>query len=204
MSRSITTGTVGLALLLALGLGAGSCGSEDDDPDAARDGDSSASADPDQPASDDGPPFGPECQDLLAAWGQESAAALAEQPYGDLLKSGMRRSNGLFGQAGLLDEEDVTLFVPADSAINGLSVEELEPLLLDRGHIRNVMRRHVVPGRLAPSELAGEHTTIGGDTLTIEVSGDEVRVGDEGALVTCGNVRTLDATIYVIDDALVS
>ena len=203
MSRSITTGTVGLALLLALAVGVGGCGSEDDDPDAARDS-GSVSAESEQPASDDGPPFGPECQDLLATSGQESAAALAELPYPDLLKAGMRRSNGLFGQAGLLDQEDVTLFVPADSAINGLSVEELEPLLLDRGHIRRVMSGHVVPGRLPPSELAGEHTTLGDDTLTIEVSGDEVRVGDVGALVTCGNIQTRDATLYVIDDVLVS
>lgn len=203
MSRSITTRVVGLALLLALALGVGGCGSEDDDPDAAADG-GSTSAEAEQPASDDGPPFGPECQDVLAAWGQDSAAALADLPYPDLLKTGMRRSNGLFAQAGLLDQEDVTLFVPTESAISGLSVEELEPLLLDRGHIRKVMRRHVVSGRLAPSELAGEHTTIDGDTLTIEVSGDEVKVGSEGALVTCGNIQTLDATLYLIDDVLVS
>ncbi len=52
--------------------------------------------------------------------------------------------------------------------------------------------------------LAGEHPTYDDDTLDVTISGDDVQVGLQGAEVMCGNIKTLDPTIYVIDAALVS
>ena len=51
-------------------------------------------------------------------------------------------------------------------------------------------------------ELEGEQTTLNGDTLTIEGSGESLSIGDEGASVLCGNVQVANATVYVVDTVL--
>jgi len=61
----------------------------------------------------------------------------------------------------------------------------------------------MVEGRLPSSRLAGEHPTYD-DTLDVTISGDDVQVGLQGAEVLCGNIKTVDPTIYVIDAALLS
>ena len=57
----------------------------------------------------------------------------------------------------------------------------------------------MVKGRLAPSDLVGEHETYAGDTMAVTADGDQLRVDDDGAVIECGNIRTLNATIYLVD-----
>ena len=38
--------------------------------------------------------------------------------------------------------------------------------------------------------------------VTVEGSGEDFTVGDEGAAVLCGNMPTANATVYVIDTVL--
>jgi uncharacterized surface protein with fasciclin (FAS1) repeats len=59
----------------------------------------------------------------------------------------------------------------------------------------------VVPGKLTPADLAGEHKTLGGGTITVEGSGESFTV-DGSAKVICGNVTTANATVYIIDGVL--
>jgi uncharacterized surface protein with fasciclin (FAS1) repeats len=75
--------------------------------------------------------------------------------------------------------------------------------------LTTVLTHHVIPGRLTPEQLAGEHTTLAGDTVTIEGSGedfsvaaDQTVVGSTEASVICGNVQTANATVYIIDQVL--
>ncbi len=69
------------------------------------------------------------------------------------------------------------------------------------GLLTEVLTYHVVPGRLAPEDLAGTHETLQGTTLEVSGSGESFMVnGDAG--VVCGNVQTSNATVYIIDGVL--
>jgi uncharacterized surface protein with fasciclin (FAS1) repeats len=72
-----------------------------------------------------------------------------------------------------------------------------------------VLTHHVIDGRLAPEDLAGTHTTLNGDEVTIEGSGEDFTVAAEGTVlgqmdagVVCGDVQTANATVYIIDQVL--
>ena len=61
-------------------------------------------------------------------------------------------------------------------------------------------------GKIAPDQLAGDHKTLAGTTITVKGSGEKFTVGKENAKVICGNVPTANATVYIIDsrpDALI-
>ena len=69
-----------------------------------------------------------------------------------------------------------------------------------KGLLTTVLTNHVVAGRLAPDQVAGEHETLAGTKITVEGSGEDFSVGD--AKVVCGNVQTANATVYIIDGVL--
>jgi uncharacterized surface protein with fasciclin (FAS1) repeats len=66
----------------------------------------------------------------------------------------------------------------------------------------------VIQGRLSPDQLAGTHTTLNNDEVTIEGSGETFTIAGASTLmgtdasVICGNVPTANATVYVIDQVL--
>ena len=58
-------------------------------------------------------------------------------------------------------------------------------------------------GRQArPDQLAGDHKTLAGTTITVKGSGEDFTVGKMDAKVICGNVPTANATVYIIDGVL--
>ena len=107
--------------------------------------------------------------------------------------------------AGLVDTlnnaTDVTVFAPNDSAFTSLNQATLTQLLSDPSKLGTVLTNHVVQGRLAPDQLAGEHAALGGGTVTVEGSGEDFTVNGS-AKVVCGNVQTANATVYIIDQVL--
>jgi uncharacterized surface protein with fasciclin (FAS1) repeats len=60
----------------------------------------------------------------------------------------------------------------------------------------------VVAGKLSPEQVAGTHKTLAGDELTINGSGDKFTAGPANANVICGNIKTANATVYVVDSVL--
>jgi uncharacterized surface protein with fasciclin (FAS1) repeats len=80
--------------------------------------------------------------------------------------------------------------------------------LADTAQLTTVLTHHVIPGRLTPEELAGTHTTLNNDEVTIEGSGENFSIAMDGtvvgmqASVICGNVQTANATVYIIDQVL--
>jgi putative DNA primase/helicase len=103
------------------------------------------------------------------------------------------------------------LFLMYGTGANGKStfLDALQALLADQPQLTAVLTHHVIEGRLSPDQLAGEHTTLNGDTVTIEGSGedftisaDQTVVGEADAAVVCGNVQTANATVYIIDGVL--
>jgi uncharacterized surface protein with fasciclin (FAS1) repeats len=98
--------------------------------------------------------------------------------------------------------EDITVFAPANDAFEAMDQDTLQAALDDpSGLLTTVLTYHVVPGRLAPEDLAGEHETLQGGTLEVEGEGEEFTVNGD-ANVICGNVQTANATVYIIDGVL--
>ncbi|NYF99010.1 fasciclin domain-containing protein [Janibacter cremeus] len=104
--------------------------------------------------------------------------------------------------ASTLDSaEDITVFAPTNDAFDAMDPATLDKAMNDpKGLLSTVLTHHVVEGRLAPEDLAGTHSTLAGDEVTVEGSDEDFTVGD--AQVVCGNVQTANATVYIIDGVL--
>jgi uncharacterized surface protein with fasciclin (FAS1) repeats len=90
----------------------------------------------------------------------------------------------LSGVADELEGREITILAPSDEAFDALSSDELQDLATNPTQIDDIIKRHVLDELLTYDELKAlsEVTTMSGETLTVEVDGDDVRVG--GALVT--------------------
>src|SRR3954452_1810608 len=103
---------------------------------------------------------------------------------------------------------ELTVLAPANPAFDAVPPETLQPVLGDTAALTSVLLHHVIQGRLTPDQLAGTHTTLNNDQVTIEGSGENFTIAGEGTLngspatVICGNVPTANATVYVIDGVL--
>jgi uncharacterized surface protein with fasciclin (FAS1) repeats len=111
--------------------------------------------------------------------------------------------------AGLTDSlntaEALTIFAPTNEAFEAAAAadpEGMDAMMADpTGQFADLLAYHVVQGQLAPDELAGEHQTLQGRTLTVEGSGEAFTVNGT-AMVVCGDIHTDNATVYVIDEVL--
>ncbi|MGY2085546.1 fasciclin domain-containing protein [Blastococcus sp. SYSU DS0539] len=173
---------------------------------------SPAAESPAVPVSDE--PFGEGCA-AVPAEGPGSFAGMRAAPV--VTAAGSNPALSTLAQAvraaSLVDTlnstGDVTVLAPADTAFEAFPADDLAALLADTPQLTAVLTHHVVPGRLSPDELAGTHTTLNNDQVTIEGSGADFTIGADAtvlgqaeAAVICGNVQTANATVYVIDQVL--
>ena len=113
-------------------------------------------------------------------------------------------------QANLVDTlnsaQDITVIPPADPAFEAIPADQLQAVLADQATLTQILTHHVIPGRLSPDQLAGTHTTVAGDEVTIEGSGEDFTIAQTvtgtPASVICGNVQTANATVYIVDQVL--
>ena len=104
--------------------------------------------------------------------------------------------------------QDITVLAPANPAFQAIPADTLNAVLADKQQLTTILTHHVIQGRLTPDQLAGEHTTLAGDKVTIAGSGENFTIAAEGtvtgmqASVICGNVQTANATVYIIDQVL--
>ena len=104
--------------------------------------------------------------------------------------------------------QDITVLAPANPAFQAIPADTLNAVLADKQKLTTILTHHVIQGRLTPDQLAGEHTTLAGDKVTIAGSGENFTIAAEGtvtgmqASVICGNVQTANATVYIIDQVL--
>jgi uncharacterized surface protein with fasciclin (FAS1) repeats len=103
---------------------------------------------------------------------------------------------------------NITVLAPANTAFQAIPSDALNAVLNDTPRLTAVLTHHVIPGRLTPAQLAGQHTTVANDTVTIAgsgttftISGDQT-ISGQPASVVCGDVQTANATVYVIDQVL--
>lgn len=207
-----------LTLAAALALTACSGGGTDDGTTAPDDADDSTT-EPEAPADETTDedmggdaaatdPFGPACAGVPAD-GAGSFDGMAQDPVATAASNNEELSTlvELVGLAELGDTlnaaENITVFAPANAAFEALPAETVEAVQDDPdGLLTTVLTYHVVPERLAPEDLAGTFTTLQGDDLTVEGSGEDFTVGADGAQVVCGNIQTANATVYIIDGVL--
>jgi uncharacterized surface protein with fasciclin (FAS1) repeats len=219
--RSARTSMVATAAVLA-GLAVGCAGCSSGGDRAAASGPSGASARTapgsaavsGSAAPSTGAPFGPGCAGLPAQ-GPGSVAALASTPLGAAIGTEPALSSlaAAVRNANLVDAlnsaTDVTLLAPADSAFGAVPGPTLGALAADTPRLTQLLTHHVLQGRLTPAQLAGEHTTLAGDRVTVAGSGEQFSVGKEQtftgagpATVVCGSLQTANATVYVVDQLL--
>ncbi|WP_424463713.1 fasciclin domain-containing protein [Pseudoclavibacter helvolus] len=99
-----------------------------------------------------------------------------------------------------LNGGEFTVFAPVDEAFGKIDAGTVETLKTDADLLSGILTYHVVEGQILPDEIAGDHTTVQGETVTVEGEGDNLTVG--GAKVICGGVQTANATVYLIDTVL--
>jgi uncharacterized surface protein with fasciclin (FAS1) repeats len=109
-------------------------------------------------------------------------------------------------QAGLVDTlnglQNVTVFAPTNDAFAKIPKATLAKVLADKAMLTKILTYHVVPQKLGPDQLAGTFPTVEKQDVTVAGSDDSFTVGAAKANVVCGNVRTANATVYIIDSVL--
>ncbi|GII93479.1 hypothetical protein Ssi02_37100 [Sinosporangium siamense] len=97
--------------------------------------------------------------------------------------------------------KDITVFIPSNEAFSKVPKDKLSQLLGDKQKLTKVLNYHVVEGRKTPDDLKqGTLQTIDGGELITKNENGEITVND--AKVTCGNITTANATVYIIDKVL--
>ena len=95
-----------------------------------------------------------------------------------------------------------TVFAPTDAAFAKLPAGTVEALLQDIPALTAILTYHVVPGRVAASEVVSltDAPTVNGARLSISVSGGSVYV--DGARVVQTDVGARNGVIHVIDSVI--
>jgi uncharacterized surface protein with fasciclin (FAS1) repeats len=163
------------------------------------------------PTSDE--PFGAGCS-AVPTGGAGSFTGMASAPVATAASNNPVLSTLVQAvtAANLMDTlnttQDITVLAPANPAFEALPADALNGLLADNAQLTAVLTHHVIPGRLTPDQLAGTHTTLNNDEVTIEGSGenftiamDDTVVGAQASVI-CGNAQTANATVYIIDQVL--
>lgn len=99
-----------------------------------------------------------------------------------------------------LNGDEFTVIAPTDDAFGEIPEEDLNAVVEDADMLTEVLTYHVIPGQLSPDEIAGEHETVNGATVTVEGEGDDLTFDDAG--LVCGGVMTANATVYMVDAVL--
>jgi uncharacterized surface protein with fasciclin (FAS1) repeats len=152
-------------------------------------------------------PFGAACSAVPAS-GAGSLEALAQDPVATAASNTPELSTLVTAvkQAGLVDTlnsaQGITVFAPTNDAFSALPKPTLNQALGDpNGLLTTVLTYHVVPGQLSPDQLAGSHKTLQGGTIQITGSGQDFKINGNSSVV-CGNIKTANATVYLIDQVL--
>jgi uncharacterized surface protein with fasciclin (FAS1) repeats len=108
-------------------------------------------------------------------------------------------------QAGLGDTlnstQDITVFAPTNDAFAKIPKADLDAVLANKEMLTGILTYHVVGKRITPAELeSGSFETLQKGMVTTSGTGETFTVND--ANVVCGNVRTANATVYIIDTVL--
>ncbi len=98
--------------------------------------------------------------------------------------------------------QNITVFAPTNAAFAKLPKATLAKVLADKALLTKILTYHVVGQHLAPADLAmGSYPTLEKQDLTVAGSGTSFMV-NKTAKVVCGNVKTANANVEIIDTVL--
>jgi uncharacterized surface protein with fasciclin (FAS1) repeats len=150
--------------------------------------------------------FGPACAGVPKD-GAGSFTGMAKDPVATAASNNPALSTlvAAVKQAGLVDTlngaKDVTVFAPSNDAFAKIPKATLDKVLADKATLTKILTYHVVPQTVSPMDLAsGTFETLEKGSVTTSGSGMSYKVND--ANVVCGNVKTANATVYIIDTVL--
>ncbi|MFF3489648.1 fasciclin domain-containing protein [Streptomyces sp. NPDC002701] len=152
-------------------------------------------------------PFGPACS-TVPTDGAGSFDGMAKDPVATAASNNPALSTLVTAvkKAGLLDTlnnaQNITVFAPTNDAFAKIPKADLDKVLNDKAQLTKILTYHVVGQKLAPKDLAnGSFPTLEKSKLMAAGSGESYTVNGS-AKVVCGNVKTANANVYIIDTVL--
>ncbi|MEW1779962.1 fasciclin domain-containing protein [Streptomyces sp. NPDC086777] len=152
-------------------------------------------------------PFGPACSSVPKD-GAGSFDGMAQDPVATAASNNPALSTLVTAvkKAGLVDTlnnaQNITVFAPTNDAFAKIPKATLDKVLNDKAQLTKILTYHVVGRKLAPKDLAkGSFDTLEKSKVTTSGSGESYTVNDS-AKVVCGDVRTANANVYIIDSVL--
>jgi uncharacterized surface protein with fasciclin (FAS1) repeats len=128
------------------------------------------------------------------------ATAISRVP----LLSELSRAISLAGLTRMLNTAPaLTVFAPENAAFQELGSSNLQALFTTRSDLAPVVRFQIVAGRVRPAELYQRQvlTTIGGTKIYPARAAPSYDVNN--GWITCGNLRTANATVYIVNQVLI-
>ncbi|MCX5403043.1 fasciclin domain-containing protein [Streptomyces sp. NBC_00335] len=152
-------------------------------------------------------PFGPACSGVPTE-GAGSFDGMAKDPVATAASNNPALSTlvAAVKQAGLVDTlnnaKDITVFAPTNDAFAKIPKADLDKVLADKATLTKILTYHVVGQPLAPRQLEnGSFDTLEKSKLTTSGSGESYKVNGTSNVV-CGNVKTANANVYIVDTVL--
>ncbi|MCD0453274.1 fasciclin domain-containing protein [Actinocorallia sp. API 0066] len=187
--------------VLLLGSGAAGCGGGDEPAASPQRTETPAAAPAAPVATEAAQTFGTGCAGVPSTAG--GFAGMAAAPVVAAV-SGSPELNSfatVVKKAGMVETLDsapeITVFAPSNAAWAALPQADLDDGMALTGILLNL----IVEGRQGPDELAsGALETLGGGELKVSGADGAYKVAD--ATIVCGNIRTGNATVHVIDKVL--
>jgi uncharacterized surface protein with fasciclin (FAS1) repeats len=194
-----------LAVCAGLTLSAAACSDDKTGKNAAGSSSAPAAGSSSSAAMSDNP-FGAGCSAVPSS-GKGSFTGMSADPVATAASNNPVLSTLVTAvkKAGLVDTlnsaKDITVFAPTNDAFKKIPAATLNKVLADKKTLSGILTYHVVGQKAAPDALAnGSFKTLQGGMVTTSGSGESYKVND--ANVVCGNVRTANATVYIIDTVL--
>ncbi|MER6377572.1 fasciclin domain-containing protein [Streptomyces mirabilis] len=208
-----TAGLFAAAAVLPLALTACSGSSDSGKSDSSNKASAPATKSSDDMASPSGDmssmdqPFGPACS-AVPQNGAGSFDGMAKDPVATAASNNPALSTLVTAvkKAGLVDTlnnaQNITVFAPTNDAFKKIPKATLDKVLNDKAMLTKILTYHVVGQKLAPKDLEnGSFDTLEKSKVMTSGSGESYTVNDS-AKVVCGNVKTANANVYIIDSVL--
>ncbi|MEU6815568.1 fasciclin domain-containing protein [Streptomyces sp. NPDC046860] len=199
--------TLAAAAVLPLALSACSSGTEKDNGKSESSAPAASSPKASEGMSSMDEPFGPACSSVPKN-GAGSFDGMAKDPVATAASNNPALSTlvSAVKKAGLVDTlnnaQNITVFAPTNDAFNKIPKATLDKVLNDKAQLTKILTYHVVGQKLAPKDLEnGSFDTLEKSKLMTSGSGESYKVNGS-ANVVCGNVKTANANVYIIDSVL--